>query len=369
MKSPLTHSIKASKNMTTPESTPESPAESLREGPLALMGTPGSPYTRKMLALLRYRRIPYRLMPGSHRLRKDLPRAKVELLPTFYFPNDAGGVDAVVDSTPIIRRLEGAYPGRHVVPEDAALAFLDYLLEDYADEWLTKAMFHYRWGKAPDIEKGANILTRYAMMNDPTTDHQKTRETFGKRQTERLYVVGSNPTTAPVIEASYCRFMAAFEAHLQTYRFAMGHRPGASDFAIHGQLTQLARFDPTSMEIAIRIAPTVSAWVEVSEDLSGLSPTAQDWTSPDALPETLKPIFAEIGRLYVPVMLANARALAAGAAKVETEVDGKPWVQDPFPYQGRCVQWVRGEYQKLSAADKARIAPLLAETGCDRMFA
>jgi hypothetical protein len=54
---------------------------------------------------------------------------------------------------------------------------------------------------------------------------------------------------------------------------------------------------------------------------------------------------------------------------VEAEVDGKPWVQDPFPYQGRCVQWVRGEYQKLSAADKARIAPLLAETGCDRLFA
>jgi hypothetical protein len=43
------HFAKVSKNMTTPES----PAESLSEGPLALMGTPGSPYTRKMLAWLR----------------------------------------------------------------------------------------------------------------------------------------------------------------------------------------------------------------------------------------------------------------------------------------------------------------------------
>jgi hypothetical protein len=56
-----------------------------------LLGVPGSPYTRKMLALLRYRRIPYRMRWGSHfDPLKGYPTPKVKLLPTFYFPTERG---------------------------------------------------------------------------------------------------------------------------------------------------------------------------------------------------------------------------------------------------------------------------------------
>ena len=54
--------------------------------PLLLKGAPGSPYTRKMLAYMRYRHIPYRLMIGDQgdQEGRALPQPKVSLLPTFY---------------------------------------------------------------------------------------------------------------------------------------------------------------------------------------------------------------------------------------------------------------------------------------------
>ena len=107
-------------------------------------GVPGSPYTRKMLAYLRFRHIPYELLIGDQSNSQDLPEAKVSLLPTFYLPNSEGELEAVVDSTPLIRRFEEEYLGRSTLPNNPALNFINYLVEDFADEWLTKAMFHYR---------------------------------------------------------------------------------------------------------------------------------------------------------------------------------------------------------------------------------
>ena len=121
--------------------------------PLELMGAPGSPYTRKMVALLRYRRIPYQVSWAAGRPPKPgYPVPKVPLLPTFYYPDGEGGMMAVTDSTPIIRRLESEHEGCSVIPSDPVLSFLNDLIEDYADEWLTKAMFHFRWAHKADYD-------------------------------------------------------------------------------------------------------------------------------------------------------------------------------------------------------------------------
>jgi glutathione S-transferase len=334
---------------------------------LLLSGAPGSPYTRKMVALLRYRRIAYRLMLSAQAV-PGLPQARPPLLPTFYLPGPDGALQAVTDSTPLIRRFEAQFAGRAVVPADPALALVDALLEDFGDEWLTKAMFHYRWSYPADIRKAGEVLACWRGAPHDDAALAATAQAVRDRQIPRLRYVGSNPTTGPVIEAGYRRVLLALEDHFRTHRFLMGARPGASDFAIYGQLTQLVHFDPTSMALADEIAPRVGAWVLMMEDLSGLEPGDADWLDVTHLPDSLRALLRETGRLYVPLLQANAKALQAGQAELQASIDGQPWVQQAFPYQGKCLAWLRRDHQALSAADRARADAALAGSGCEPLF-
>jgi len=335
--------------------------------PLLLSGAPASPYTRKMLALLRYRRIAYRLLLSGSAV-PGLPQAKPPLLPTFYLPGEDDALQAVTDSTPLIRRFEAQFAGRTVLPPDAALALIDALLEDFGDEWLTKAMFHYRWHYAADIRKAGEVLACWRGGPHDDAALAATAEAMRGRQIPRLRYVGSNAATAPVIEAGFRRVLLALEDHLRAHRFLMGARPGASDFAIYGQLTQLLHFDPTPMALAAEIAPRVVAWVLLMEDLSGLEPSDADWLDVTRLPASLHALLCECGRLYAPLLLANAQALTQGQAEVQTTIDGQPWVQQAFAYQGKCLAWLRRDYEALSPTDRARADAALAGSGSEVLF-
>ena len=335
--------------------------------PLRIVGAVGSPYSRKLRAVLRYRRIPYAWVNQGSPEAAALPRPRVELLPQLIFPGDDDR-QALTDTTPLIRELERRFAGRSVVPGDAAIAFLDALLEDYADEWLTKCMFHYRWACAADIAKASAMLPRWFATDQPEASAVAAGRKFAQRQIDRRWVVGSNDTTAALIEDSYARLLALLDARLAESRFVMGGRPGTADFALYGQLTQLAGFDPTPAAIALERAPRVAAWVDVVEDLSGLEPGDEDWLTRDSVPASLRAMLAEAGRVYAPFLLANAAALESGAARVECEIDGRPWVQKPFPYQGKCLAWLRRDYAALSAADRAVVDAALRGSGCERLF-
>jgi glutathione S-transferase len=337
-------------------------------GPLTIVGMPGSPYSRKLRAVLRYRRLPHVWVHRGSPEARGLPRPPVELLPQLVLRGPGGALEAAVDSTPLIRRLEALAPERSVLPPDPALRLLDALLEDYADEWLTKAMFHYRWAFAPDVAKASAILPRWSRTDRPEAEAASLGRAFAERQVGRLAVVGSSPATAPVIEDSYRRLLGLLDAHLEQSRFVFGGRPAASDFALYGQLTQLAGFDPTAAGIALATAPRVVAWVDVVEDLSGLEPRDEDWTARDALPATLRALLEEVGGVYAPFLLANADTVARGAARVECAIDGQPWVQAPFPYQAKCLLALRQARAALAPADRDAADALLRGTGCEALF-
>lgn len=339
--------------------------------PLRFIGGTASPYTQKMLALLRYRRMNAAVIWGQpDAVCKELgvTPPKPVLMPTFLF-EEADGVNAVTDTTPIIRRLEADDKTRSVLPDDGALAFIDYLIEDFADEWVTKYMFHYRWYPEADADNASTLLPLGFDVSMPSQQLEGFKAYFGERQINRLYVVGSNDTTAPVIDASFERFLAAMEAHLSTQHFMLGARPAAGDFGLFGQLTQLVGFDPTPRAISHRLSPRTVAWVDSTRDLSGLESQTSDWTPLEDQPDTLKGLLAEIGRVYAPAQLANAAAVANGAENWECDIDGATWTQPTFPYQAKCLKWTREAYAALSDTDRARVDDYLKDTGVTAMLA
>jgi glutathione S-transferase len=338
--------------------------------PIRLSGGTGSPYTQKMVALMRYRRVPYAVnwgIPAEVCDAMGVEKPKPIFEPTFFFQEE-GHTKAVCDSTPIIRRLEASHSGRSVLPTDPALAFIDYLIEDFADEWCSKYMFHFRWHTKLDAGNAATLLPLSMNVSMSKQAHKEFKNWVEERQVSRLYVVGSNDTTAPVIDASYRRFLITMENHLANQKFMLGDRPSAGDFALYGQLSQLVGFDPTSRAIAHEVSPRTVAWVDLMRDQSGLEPTEQDWITLEDQADSLRGLLKEIGRMYAPAQLANVKAVMAGEKSWEAKIDGAVWTQQSFPYQAKCLRWTNEYYQALSESDRARVDTLLEGTGVEAML-
>ena len=337
---------------------------------LRLVGVGASPYTRKLRAALRFRRLPYRFVVPGSREAEALPGAPLPLVPYLVSPDEDGEMTvARSDTTPILTALDQERNYRRLRPSDPALRLIDFLIEDYGDEWLSKCMFHYRWINAPDTARAGAYLP-YARMTQMTPQEGKqAADLFANRQISRLGVVGSNAITGPVIEASWRRFLEIFERHIQAVPYMLGHRPGAGDFACYGQMTMLVITDPTPAAIAFEVSPRSYAWTEKCEDLSGLDVSDEDWIDLENPPPTLHELLSEIGRVCAPFLLANAAAVQSQAEKVECTIDGQAWEQEPFAYQAKCLKWLRDAYAALSDKDRARADAALAGTGCEPLFA
>ena len=342
----------------------------MADHPLVLAGQYGSPYSLKMRAVLRFRHIPFRWVLRDSKW-DDLPDPPVPLIPMIVYPDaDGGHGEVTIDSSPQIMRLEHEHEGRSIVPTDPALRFIDTLLEDYADEWVTKAMYHYRWAYHDGIDKAGKLLP---LSSDLQLDSDAAAQRYAfitDRQIRRRELVGSTDITQPIIEASYERLLAALTEIFSEQDFVLGSRPGRSDFGLYGQLSQLVRWDPTSADVAARTAPKVVNWVDRVDDLSWLTIDEDDgWDRVDGLATGTQRLLREAACTYVPFMLANADALTHGRDEVVVEIDGRTYRQAPFAYQGKCLQWLRAEYTSLSDRDRHRVDTVLTSTGCDPLVA
>ena len=318
-------------------------------------GALGSPYSLKVRAAMRAKRLPHTWtgMTAEDRARV-MPNVKAQVIPVIRKPDGSWAND----STPFLLSLEGE--GRALVPADPLLRYACLLIEDMADEWFMKAMFHYRWTYAEDQEWCANWLMFDSLPNAGRAGVEAMAANIRARQISRMPLVGCTPETMPVIEASWKRTCRALEAMATgPTRFLFGDRISLADIALYGQLKVMS-VDPTPMAWLRAETPYLYRWLDLADDASGLD---GEWLGvSEALAQApVRALLAQAGESYLPFLKANADALAAGAETFALTLEGHRYSQGVFKYQAKCLETLRADWKALDAGGKQALRELIGE--------
>lgn len=323
-----------------------------------LHGFNPSPYSVKMRAILRYRRLPFIWKATGNPRDEAIAAGLPPVIPVLRFPDGR----AMNDSTPLAYALEREHPGeRSIIPDDPMLAYLSDLLEDFGDEWVTKMMFHYRWYYAADRDFAQTwiITSRDPVM--PADARRAGMKAFNDRQVGRMALVGCTEQNRPAIEDSYRFVLDTLDRHVRAIPFLFGSRPSLADFGLYGQL-QILSVDPTPMAEMRARAADVYCWLMRLDDASGVEGEWLDGKA--ALPDTLLAVLKHCGETYLPFLAANMQALRDEAAEFELDILGHRYSQAPFRYQGKCYDALRKKLAALPRDVRMRLDPVLEKAGC-----
>jgi glutathione S-transferase len=222
-----------------------------------IIGAEMSPYSVKVRSYFRYKAIPHQWVLRSAASQAEFEKyARMPIIPLVVTPEGTG----IQDSTPIIEAMEKLYPEPSIHPDDPVAGFVSALIEEFGDEWGNKWMFHYRWARDVDQISSAGRLARMRAPNASEQEHEVLAGKIRTRMVDRVWFVGSNPVTAPQIEASFLDMLALLDHHLSTRPYLFGGRPAFGDFGLWGQIYEMWT-DPTAGALIGGGAPHVLDWV------------------------------------------------------------------------------------------------------------
>jgi glutathione S-transferase len=270
-----------------------------------LFGAETSAYSTKMRSYLKYKAFAFDWVPRTSETEDELKRlSRFGTLPVLV---TASGF-AVHDTTPMMEALEADSPEPSATPADPATAFLACVLEEYADVWLAKAAFHYRWTRKKDQRLAAQRSIEEYYPSGVPGDKKATEELAIETMTGQLKSMQLEGELGGAVEKSFKKFIKLLDDHLKKHLFIFGDRPSIADFAIAGQLIQMMT-DPTPAKIIEKDGEFVAKWCEFMS-----APTASGpFAALEDLKETLAPIFADdLAAFFLPWAAENLETSLAG---------------------------------------------------------
>eukprot|EP00127_Corallochytrium_limacisporum_P003002 Clim_evm49s144 gene=Clim_evmTU49s144 len=326
-----------------------------------IFGAPGSPYTLKVRAAFRYRHIPYQFVIMGGMWKNDvMAKVKVPVIPVVKTPDG----EYMNDSTPLLLKMEKLYrPGfKSLAPEQSnnAVHFLIHFLEDFADEWCTKGMFHWRWFRERDGRDAARWLVADQTLG--LVDQQSSEalaKDFFERQTGRNPIVGVTPANQNMIETTMFKVLDVVESLCTEAAggpYLFGTAPTLADFALYGQISQFI-VDLTIMETVREKYPYSYRWIMILDDVSGVDGSVAKTVA--EIPKPTMDLVALAAEVYLPFLKANALAMQAGEKSFEFSARGMNYKQNTFKYQVRCLQDLRQRYSSLNETDQKELLSVL----------
>jgi hypothetical protein len=327
-------------------------------GVYELIGATGSPFSVKMRAILRYRRIPHIWRTRHIDMEKDLSAVRPPVMPFLRYPDGT----LRNDTTPLAYDLDASIRnGRETIPPDATIAFLSHLIEDMADELGTRIMAYFRWNHPADRALIGDWAAGEMFSGAPEETLREAAAGFRSRQTGRLDVLGAHADNGPVFEQVFDTVLQAIAAVASQPGYLFGSRPALADFGWFGQLYECA-MDPTAAMRIRQSAPRVFQWLMKLDDASGVE---GEWTiDASRLPKAIEDFLVLAGSIYLPYLAANARAAQSADVLMRFSAPGGLIRQQPSKYQVKCLSWLIDEWRALPAASRSVLSDVLGDTGC-----
>ena len=321
-----------------------------------------SPFSMKLRAYLRYRRIPFQWCNDLQADQIARTKVKTYMVPVIEYPD--GTFEN--DSTPIIDKLESAIASRRTEPDNEADAFLAYLIEDFADEWLMWPFFMHRWHLPEDQQHNSEWILYEGLKGNIENDEFKAMsQMWAGRQMSLVAKFCDGSQYYDMLDGSLQAFLETMERAVTNGLFFFGSRPSRAEIAIYGILSQEIQDLTTTKFMRDRYRFT-SRWISMIDDLSGVE---GDWeplsTSEEKLlASPVAEILKHSGKYHLPMLQANEVALANQEKTFSYDIDGKPFKRVANGRHTICLPALRERYAELSADSKAALNTVLENSGC-----
>ena len=66
-------------------------------------------------------------------------------------------------------------------------------------------------------------------------------------------------------------------------------------------------------------------------------------------------------------MIENHKAIGEDEKEWSVDLAGYPWKQKSFPYQAKCLDWIRDEFRALDNENQEKVLGFLTATNCQSL--